>query len=136
MNCLWLAARHAVSSDNIVCYVVMGGMYQMSVYFCYRKQATLWAIGDMERARERSREIAKHQYIRMDKEDKFDKQEKMDKEETFVLSEQECPPPYGNFPTQGDRLNLLKQQRIYPHHKLVSSTCIRYVYNTISCVDN
>ena len=103
------------------------GWYVSNV--CYRKQATLWAIGDMERARERSREIAKHQYIRMDKEDKLDKHEKMDKmdkDETFVLSEQECPPPYGNFPTQGDRLILLKQQRIF-HHKPVSSTCIRYI---------
>ena len=60
-------------------------MYQISLYLCYRKQAHLWAIGDMERSRERpgvlSREIVKHQYIRKDKEEKLDKLDKTDKDD-------------------------------------------------------
>lgn len=98
--------------------------------FLQEKQPYLWAWGDMER----SREMAKYQQTKLDKEDKLDKMEKMDKMDqddtlklskiragldTIMLESKEPIPDFEMVPdmhhTQGDRLNQLKQQRSSYH---------------------
>ena len=48
----------------------------------HRKQLYLWAWGDVER----SREMAKYQQTKLDKEEKLDKMDKLDQDDTLKLS--------------------------------------------------